>query len=204
MTTLLLIRHALTDAVGQVLTGRTPGVILNDRGRAQAEALGRRLARTALAAVYSSPLERAMATAHEIARAHGLTVECRPGLHEVDFGQWTLRTLSSLAGDPEWQRFNARRGGAPVPGGEPMLAVQARMVAEMEALAARHPEETIAVVGHGDPLRAVLLHALGVPLDLFERIEVEPASLSVVTLGPSGPCVRRLNDTGELPTSPAR
>jgi probable phosphoglycerate mutase len=150
--------------------------------------------------VYSSPLERAMATAHVVARAHALAVECRPGLHEVDFGEWTMRTLASLADDPAWQRFNARRGGAPVPGGEPMLSVQARMVAEVETLAARHADETIAVVGHGDPLRALLLHALGVPLDLFERIEVEPASVSVLWLGPAGPRVRRLNDTGGLGT----
>ena len=202
--TLLLIRHALTDAVGHVLTGRAPGVALNEQGRAQAEALGRRLATASLAAVYSSPLERALATAQAVAREHGLAVECRPGLHEVDFGAWTHRTVASLAGDPLWERFHAQRGRAEVPGGEAMLAVQARMVAELEALAARHPGAVVAAVSHGDPIRAALLHYLGTPLDLFERIEVQPASISVVRFDGSGPRVLALNDTGGLEATLAR
>jgi probable phosphoglycerate mutase len=198
VTTLLLIRHALTDAVGHVLSGRSEGVALNAAGRAQAEELARRLEKVELTAIYSSPLERAVATAEALARGRALRVQTLSALTEVDFGEWTGRTLASLEGDPAWQLYNTQRGRSAIPGGEAMLAIQARVIAELERLHYIHPDGSVAVVSHGDVLRAALLHYLGVALDLFERIEVEPASLSVVRLGPAGPRIARLNDTGGL------
>jgi probable phosphoglycerate mutase len=131
-------------------------------------------------------------------------VETRAGLTEVDFGEWTGRALASLEGDPVWRLYNTQRGRCAIPGGETMLGTQARVVGELERLHRLHPEGAVAVVSHGDVLRAAVLHYLGVPLDLFERVELEPASVSVVHLGPAGPRVLLLNDTGHLPGSSDR
>ena len=199
MTNFLLIRHGATDAVGRSIAGRTAGTKLNEEGHAQAERLAARLAGVRLAAAYSSPLERARETAEPFARRLGVEVRISEAFNEIDFGEWTNRTLAELDAVDEWQRFNSFRGGTRIPGGELMLEAQARAVAGLENLRQQHREETIAVVSHGDIIRAVLAHYAGVHLDLFQRIEISPASVSVVAVDDYGPQVLLINDTGELP-----
>ncbi len=199
MTTVLLIRHADNDFVGHTIVGWRPGVPLNARGCEQAERLAERLAGTPICAVYSSPLERATQTAEPLARRLGLEVSVVEAIGEIRFGDWTGKRIGDLASDPAWKRFNLDRANAPIPGGERMVDVEARMVAFLDAAGRDHNGGTIAAVSHGDPIRAVLCHYLGMPLDLVHRLEVQTGSVSVVELSDWGPRVLRINDTGELP-----
>jgi probable phosphoglycerate mutase len=193
MTTFLLIRHGQTAWIGHALAGRTPGVSLDDTGRRQAGALPERIAHYSIAALYSSPLQRTLETARPIAEATGLEIRERPRLSEVDFGRWTGMTMDALGADPLWARFNTLRSVTRTPGGELMLEVQARMVDELEDLRGLHRAETIAVVSHQDAIKAALAHYAGVPLDLFHRFEISPASISVLELSDYGPRILRVN-----------
>ncbi len=194
-----LVRHASHDLLGKVLVGRGP-VSLNARGRAEAAAAAETLAGAGLAAMASSPRERALQTADVIAARAGLTVVVEPGLDELDMGDWTGLGFDALAGDPHWQAFNAFRSSAPVPGGEPMLAAQARALAAILRLRAAYPDAAVALVSHADVIKAVLMHFLGMPLDAIHRIDVAPASVSVVELFDRDAVVRTLN---RLPDPPA-
>jgi probable phosphomutase (TIGR03848 family) len=198
MTTFLLVRHALTDWVGRGLSGRLPGIPLSAAGRAQAADLGERLRDLRLDAVYSSPLDRAVQTAQEVARPHGLAVQAREGLNEVDFGEWTGMTFDDLAADGRWKTFNTHRATAAVPGGEAMSRVMARVASELRVLAARHPAGRVVAVSHCDVIRAALLHHLGMSGDHYARLAAAPASVAVLELGGSGARLLRLNDTGRL------
>lgn len=199
MTTVLLIRHATCDHVGRALSGRRPGVHLNDEGRAQARALAARLAGAPLSAVYSSPLERAQETAVVVAEPHGLPVRTAEAFAEIDYGGWTGKSIDELDGVPLWSRFNSYRSGTRAPDGELMLEVQARVAGGLERLRAEYDGGLVAVVSHGDAIRAALLHLAGMPLDHFLRLDVQPASMSIVELADWGPRILRLNDTGALP-----
>jgi probable phosphoglycerate mutase len=199
MTTFLLIRHALNDTVGRRVAGWQAGIRLNGEGRGQAERLSSRLSVAPLAAVYSSPLERALETAGAVARAHRLEFRSADEFGEMRFGEWTGRSFRELDEDPLWRQFNTFRSGTRPPGGETMLEVQARMLAGLERLCERHPDKTVAVVSHGDPIKSVIAHFAGMPLDFFLRLEVSPASVSVVSVGMYGPQILLVNDTGELP-----
>jgi len=202
MTTFLLIRHANCDPVGQVISGRAAGVHLNDRGKAEAEALATRLGILPIRAVYSSPLERALETAAAVAASQRLPVETAPGLVEIDFGEWTGRTLADLDQLPDWKLFNSFRSSARIPGGERAAEVLSRALAELDRLCRAHAGagELVAVVSHGDVLRAVIAHFIGVPTDLFQRIELSPASVSILALEVHGPRLLLLNSTGEWPS----
>jgi probable phosphoglycerate mutase len=202
LTTFLLLRHAAHDLVENTLAGRMPGVHLSAQGRRQAEALARRLAELPLAAIYSSPLERAVQTAQPLAARLGLPVQICEGFAEIDFGEWTGRRFADLAQEPRWQHWNAFRSGAGLPNGGLMLWVQARAVAALHELCQQHPDLVVAVVSHGDVLKAAIAYYLGVPLDLFQRIEISPASLSILAVQPWGARLVRLNDTGDLPPLP--
>lgn len=193
MTVIHLIRHASYDQLGRVLAGRTEGHALNAAGRAEAARVARALAERKLAAVASSPMQRARETAAIVAAPHGLEVLEVAGLNEIDFGEWTGMTFEALRDAPGWAAFNTFRSTAPIPGGETMLAAQARAVAALAGLAARFPETEVAAVSHGDIVKAVVAHALAVPLDLFHRIEIEPASRSVIALGVGEVRVLRVN-----------
>lgn len=199
MTRFLLIRHALTDANGKRLAGRVAGIGLNEQGRKQASALAERLASLPIAAIYSSPLERAVETAEPVARLLAREVVSREEFQELDFGQWTDRDLAGIAGDPEFQRFNRVRSCAPAPGGEYMLQAQARVVAGLERLRSRHPAATVAVFSHGDIIKSAIAHYAGVPLDLFHRIEIDPASVSVVETDGSTIRILAVNHTTITP-----
>lgn len=184
MTTVLLIRHGMTDAVGYRIAGWTPGVLLNEAGKQQVETLGRELASVKLDAVISSPLERAAMTAEAVARPHQLKVTYREGLGEVRFGQWTGLTIEELERDERWRQWNTMRGSQRAPDGESMLDTQRRMFDEFTAARDEYPNGTVAMVSHADAIRSLLYHLLGMSLDLFPRLRVDPASVTIVRTAP--------------------
>jgi probable phosphoglycerate mutase len=134
-----------------------------------------------LKAIYSSPLERAVATAEAIAREMNLQVIKRDRLNEVNFGDWTGRTFQSLADDPLWNRFNTQRSTARVPGGDSMIETQIRIVSELNRLSANHVDDRVAVVTHADVIKAALAQFATIHLDFIKNIEISPGSVSVVT-----------------------
>jgi broad specificity phosphatase PhoE len=198
MTTFYLARHGATTA-GPVLYGRAPGVSLSEEGLRQAEALAEHLRRVPLEAVYATPIERAVHTAERIAARHGVDVQRVEQFTEVDWGEWTDRPFEELERDETWRRFHLFRSGTRIPGGESMSEVQTRMVHGLERLRGRHPEGTVAVVGHADPLRTALAYYLGMPLDLMQRLKLDHAGYSVLILEPWGSEVRCLNASGVPP-----
>ncbi len=200
MTRLLLIRHATNDMMESgVLAGCTPGVHLNAQGRTEAEALARRLAQVEITAIYTSPLERALETAEIIAAPHNMPVTVREGLGEVRCGRWTGQKIERLRRRRLWRQVQIVPSMSRLPGGESMFEVQMRMRAELEHLCTAHPRQTVAVVSHADPTKAAVAFYIGLPLDLFQRLAVGPASLTVLELGGVLPRLVCLNDTGHLP-----
>jgi broad specificity phosphatase PhoE len=199
MTTFLLIRHGETDANGQSIMGWKAGWSLNARGKQQVEKLAEKLEPLPLRAVYTSPLERALETAAAVARRHGLVPCPLDDLGEMRLGAWEGKSFAELDHLEHFKRFNAYRSTVRAPGGELMLETQTRMVARLAALAHQHPGETIAVVSHGDPLRAVVAHHLGIPLDHLLRFEISPASVSILEAAEWSSRILCLNHTGELP-----
>lgn len=193
MATFALIRHARHGLVGHTIVGRAPGVRLSPAGQGEAERLAERLAASPIGAIYSSPLERALDTAAAIGARLRLEVAIAQELNEIEFGAWTNRTLPDLRDVEDWRRFNLFRSGSVIPQGETMLEVQARMLRLIERLCVVHPEQTVALVSHGDVIKATLAHYLGVALDLFQRIEISPASVSVVRIERHGPQVLLVN-----------
>jgi probable phosphomutase (TIGR03848 family) len=198
MTKFLLIRHALTDSVGKRLSGRTPGVPLNTEGQGQAKQLAARLAQVRLDAIYSSPLERAVQTAAPLAAQHNLETTINNDFLELDFGDWTNCTFLELQDQPQFQRFNSFRSHTRIPGGELMLEAQARAVAGLGKLCAQHPGQTVAVVSHADLLKAAVAYYAGIHLDMFQRLEISPASVSVLEIFEETARILSLNDTGGL------
>ncbi len=201
MTTFLLIRHAHHDMVNRTMAGRMADVGLSRKGEIQAEALAARLMRLRIriGGLYSSPLTRTRATAAPIARTLNLKVHTLDAINEIDVGEWQGRKFEDLEGEPRWIRFNLFRSGTNPPLGEFMLQVQARMVAALEDLRTQYPNSIIALVGHGDPIKATIACYAGIPLDLMLRIEISPASVSVVEINDYGPRILCVNHTGELP-----
>jgi probable phosphoglycerate mutase len=197
MTTFFLVRHAVTDHTGQKISGWLEGIELSDRGREQAKALAERLAEVEFAAVYASPIERTMDTARQIADAQGLPVKVRRSLGEVEYGGWTNRSMKVLARTKLWQQVQSFPSGARFPDGEAMYEVQTRAVDELEKLRQDHPKDKVCVVSHGDVIRLVTAHYLGVHIDLFQRIIVAPASLTVIAVNDMGPRVLTVNSTME-------
>ena len=190
MTVFHLVRHGDYPLLNRVLAGRLPGHSLSDAGRAQAQSVARALAGEGVEAVVSSPLERALETAEPIAASLGLPITTDTDLNEIDFGAWTGMEFAALHADSEWQAWNRVRSCALVPGGETMLAAQARAMA---ALSRHGGRRAVAMVSHADVIKAILAHALGAPIDLFGRIEIAPGSRSIVALDDDGPRVQGVN-----------
>ncbi len=197
-TRLVLARHAVTPQTGPMLTGRAPGIDLSEKGREQAKALGDRLADLPVAVVYASPIERTTQTAEAVAERHGLTVQALPGVIEADYGEWTGGQLSELAKTDLWKTVQRSPSRARFPGGESLAEMQARMVTALEVVVAAHPGELVVVVSHADPIKAAIAHYTGVHLDLFQRIVVSPASVTVFELTAHGAAMVKCNDTGTL------
>jgi probable phosphomutase (TIGR03848 family) len=195
MRLLLLLRHAVTDHTGARLSGWTPGLHLSEEGRRQAKDLAERLGPVLMDGLYASPLERCQETAAAIADAKGLRVETLEDVGEVRYGDWTGRTLKELAREPLWKVVQATPSAAQFPQGESLYQMQTRAVEAIERLRAAHPEQTVAVCSHADVIKALVCHYLGMHLDLFQRVVVNPASLTAIAFG-SVPYLVRLNDTG--------
>ena len=202
MTTVLLVRHGRTAAnAGGVLAGWTPGVGLDDHGRDQVTRLGERLDKVPLAAVVCSPLDRALQTAEHLVRdrAVDVPVHVDDRLGEVRYGDWTGQPLKQLAKAPLWKVVQAHPSGATFPGddGESLASMQSRAVTAVRDWNQRLGDDAVyAVVSHGDVIKALLADALGQHLDHFQRIIVDPASLSVVRFTQLRPFVERMNDVG--------
>ena len=196
MTTLFLIRHGLTAVTGKTLYGRTPGIRLDDRGRAQAERLAERFSGVRLTALYSSPLERCMQTMEPLGARQKLEVVPRAGLVEMDTGTWTNRSLAQLRRTRLWREVIERPSHFRFPEGESFAEAIARALAEVHAIVARHPRGRVAVGSHGDVIRMLVAHHAGAHLDRFQRTVVDPASVSVVHLGQGEPHVLLVNDDG--------
>jgi probable phosphoglycerate mutase len=196
-TLVLLVRHGQTSTTGVTLPGRAPGLHLADRGREEAADVAERIARLPrVAAVYSSPLERAQETAAPIAAACGLTVTSEPGLLDSDCGDWTGQALKSLRRRPEWKVVQRYPSGFRFPGGESFTEVQARIAGTLSRLVSAHAGHTLVAVSHADPIKFAVAHALGTHLDLFQRITVFTASVTAIAYGPVGPTVLAVNATG--------
>ncbi|MBA4136245.1 MAG: hypothetical protein C0518_02880 [Opitutus sp.] len=194
MTTFHLVRHA--EKIGtDVLAGRTPGVHLSDRGRAQAERLVALFERAAISRIFSSPLERARETAAPLARDKGLGIDVVDGFTEMELGDWTGRTPAELAADECFARFNRFRSGTRAPNGETMLAVQARFVGALLDWRDELPNQSVIVVSHAEPIRAALLYFSGAPLDDWQRFEVSLASVSTLELSRDSARLTRINVT---------
>lgn len=203
---LMLVRHAKNDWVGDRLAGWTPGVHLNDEGRQQAEALGARLAHLPITVIYSSPLERAIETAQAIAAHHKLKVRILEGVGETRYGKWTGESLKELAKTELWPIVRFYPSGARFPSGESLRETQARAVAALDTLRDAHSKDTdiVVVVSHADVIKAAVAHYIGLPLDLFQRLVISPASLNVLQFHKFGPQLIRLNDTGTVPEPPKK
>jgi probable phosphomutase (TIGR03848 family) len=183
-TVLLLVRHGVTATTGKILPGRAAGLHLSDEGRLQAEAAAKRIkALPRLAAIYSSPLERARETAMPIARARKMPIRIDRGLLECDFGEWTGERLDRLSKRPEWDVVQRHPSAFRFPGGESFIELQARITGALARLVAQHPGRIVVAVSHADPIKAAVAHALGMPLDLFQRIVIGTASITAIAYG---------------------
>ncbi|MGH9242841.1 MAG: histidine phosphatase family protein [Acidimicrobiales bacterium] len=207
-TVVLFVRHGETPTTGKHLPGRAPGLHLSEHGRDQAKRVAEAIAAPgAVAAIYTSPLERTRQTAQAIADATGLDVHTVPDLVDLDIGDWTGMELKAAAKLPEWRTVQRFPSVFRFPGGESFVDLQGRMLGVVERLVRDHPGETVVAVSHADPIRITVAAALGVPLDLFQRLMVAPCSVSAVAYGQDGAAVLCVNSTADglpVPRPPAK
>jgi probable phosphoglycerate mutase len=197
-TRLVLVRHGVTAHTGPLLSGRMPGIDLSEKGVEQAEAAADRISALTVSTVYASPIERTTQTATYIAKRLGLEVQPLPGVIEADYGDWTGGKIADLAKTDEWKVVQAAPSRAVFPGGESLRAMQSRMVDALDAVVAAHPHETVVVVSHADPIKSAIAHYTGMHLDLFQRLHVSPASVTVFDFHTYGALLVKCNDTGGL------
>ena len=198
MTTLLLVRHGHTDAAGKRLTGRAPGVHLNELGRRQAEGLVERLEGVRIDAIVSSPLERCRETAAPLAKARGRAVDVGRAWIEVGYGEWTGRSISQLRRTKLWRRVMFAPSNVRFPGGESLLEVQGRAVDATLDIAARHARGTVLVVSHADVIRLLVAHVAGMHADHLQRLSIDTASITAVSISDGFPRLLTVNDTDDL------
>jgi probable phosphoglycerate mutase len=199
MSVFFLIRHALNPTVGKLPAGRMPGVHLNEQGKAQAEELAERLTGIPIEAIYCSPLERTYETALPLAKRLGLDINISENLSEVEIGDWTGVEFQELKKDPLWKFYRIFRTGTRPPNGELLIEVQHRMVTEIEKLRRKHPQSVLAVVSHADPIKTVLSHYVGIPLDFLLKIEISLVSVSVISISDFGAKILCMNCLGMIP-----
>jgi probable phosphomutase (TIGR03848 family) len=198
MTRFLLIRHGSTNMVGKRFSGRMPDVHLDENGKQQANEIAQRLKSLPIKAIYSSPLERAIETAVPLSKELNLQVQTSEEFTEIDCGEWTGKEIDELREDRKFQLFNSFRSIAPVSGGEWMAEAQLRMVKQMQNLCLIHPGETIVIVSHSDLIKAAIAYYAGIHLDLFQRIEIDPASVSIITVYDETARINLLNHVGDI------
>jgi probable phosphomutase (TIGR03848 family) len=197
MTTILLIRHGENDYVKTgKLAGRLPNVHLNARGKLQADALAEILKPVRLRVIVSSPLERAMETAAPLAASKKMEIIVRENLSEIKYGQWQGASLKRLQRRKLWRIIQTIPSLARFPQGESFPEAQARIVSELETLRAKHgtPKAAIACIFHSDPIKLAIAHYIGLPLDLFQRLTIAPASISVLQINDGNARLLGLND----------
>lgn len=212
MTTFYLVRHASYDRLGSVLAGWTPGVHLNLKGMLEARHLAERLSAFPIDIVFTSPLDRCRETAALIADRLGKPVYVDESFGEIQFGDWTGRTLAELEPLPEFQQFQRRRSLVRIPNGESMSEVQVRAALGLRLLNQAYPHGGVVVVSHVDVLKAMIADAIGLSLDEIGRFHVDPASITTIERTPWETRLVKLNDAGGLPvasravpaTSPSR
>ena len=195
---LLLIRHAITDLTSEQLVGRRPGVHLSPKGQEQAARLVELLRGIPIAAIYSSPLERAMETAGPLAADRQIEVRQDAALSEVDYGEWAGQEFKQLRKTDLWKRVQLRPADARFPGGEAVREAQARIVGSLESIANAHGRETVAVFSHSDMIKFAVAHLTGLHLDMFQRLAVSPASVTAIVVGGTAPTLIKLNHTSDL------
>jgi probable phosphoglycerate mutase len=198
MTVLVLVRHAVTSVTGAKLSGWAPGFHLTEQGRAQADRTAERLAGLPIRAIYSSPLERCRETAEPLARRLHVSIQVRRALGEVRFGAWSGRSLAQLRRTALWRQVQTAPSNVRFPDGESFLEVQERAVTELLRIADAHPADVVAVFSHADVIKLALAHFAGIHTDAFQRLVVDPASVSVVALHAGIPRVVTVNDGGDL------
>lgn len=200
-TLILLVRHGQTPTTGKVLPGRAPGLHLSEHGQDQAVRVAQRLAELPVTAIYSSPMERTLQTAAPTAELLDLPVIQEPGLIEGDFGDWTGAELAQLMKLPEWQTVQQQPAQFRFPNGESFVEMSERMAATLHKLRNEHPGGTVVCFSHADPIRIVMSDALGSPLNKFQRISVDPCSVSALAYrtepADSEPRVLMVNSTLE-------
>jgi broad specificity phosphatase PhoE len=192
LTVFSLVRHGAYGLIDHRLGGREAHP-LNAEGLAQAGRVALALSKRPIAALISSPVRRARETADVLAARLDLPVQTEPDFAEIEFAGWTGASFESLEQQPAWRAWNRFRSTAAVPGGETMLAVQARALAGVRRLAGSWPDGELVVVSHGDIIKAILAHVLGAPLDLLHRIEIAPASTSRIVLHDEDAAVQAIN-----------
>ncbi|WP_188534238.1 MSMEG_4193 family putative phosphomutase [Kocuria dechangensis] len=197
-TLVLLVRHGETPTTGKVLPGRAPGLHLSEHGRGQAERVAERLAGVAVDAIHTSPLERTRETAEPTEARTGREAVVDPGLLECDFGEWTGEEISRLSRLKAWSTVQRAPSTFRFPGGESFTEMQARVVGAVDRARTAHEGGVVVCFSHADPIKAVLAHALGTHLDLFQRIVVSPCSVSAISYAPGqAPVVLTVNSTDE-------
>lgn len=199
-TLCFLVRHGQTPTTGSVLPGRAPGLHLSDTGKQQAANAAARLSdlgKTKIAAIYASPMERTQETAAPIAEALELEIQTEDGLIEADFGAWTGQDLKALMKLPEWKQVQQYPSGFRFPDGESFGEMQLRITDTIQTLVARHRGESIVIVSHADPIKAAVADAMGIHLDLFQRIVVGQCSISAIQYGDSPPIILSVNSMGD-------
>lgn len=195
MTTFILVRHGAHDRLNRFLDGRRPGVHLNDLGRRQAEWAAERLSSLNVDEIYTSPLERTRETAAPIAARHGLDATVETALEELDFGNWSGKTITDLEPLEDWRQWNEARAISSTPAGDTMRAAQTQILDFIDTRRRERPDGCFVLVGHSDPLKAVLFFYLGLSLDKLHRIAVAPGSLSRIEIDGWGATVVGLNET---------
>jgi probable phosphomutase (TIGR03848 family) len=200
MTTIILVRHGENEWVKEhKLAGWIAGVHLNEKGHEQAKNTAVRLSHLPIHAIYTSPVTRCVETANYIAQSHNLPLQELPEVGEVRYGDWEGQAIADLRRDPLWQVVQHTPSRMTFPNGESMRGVQSRGVNAIEALAAQYPTQIIVVCSHADVIKMVLAHYLGTHLDLFQRIQIAPGSISAIHLGENGSIqVSCVNDVGPL------
>lgn len=196
IATILLIRHAAHQHLGRVLSGRAGDVPLSQAGLERASVLARGLAGECIDAVHTSPLRRARETAQAFSAEGVAPPEVSEALNEIDFGKWTGKPFAELGNDPHWQEWNTHRSRTAPPGGEPMAAVQARVLAYLRQIARHSSGSVVAMVSHADVIRAAVAGILGLSLDRILSFDIDPASVTRIEAGDWGERVVTVNERG--------
>lgn len=198
MTTFFLIRHGSCAGLGRTLWGRTRGICLNEKGKLQAQRLADRFREITLHAIYSSPLERALETAETLGRQMNIEVHKDPAFNEIHFGDWTGKSFEALSTQQCWRRFNNERAATRIPGGESFVEVQNRAVTALYSLRSQYNSANIAIVSHADVIKAAVGYVTTTPIDLLQRIEISPCSVSIIAMDNDSPRLLTINNKAEL------